>query len=277
MRRQGKTRAASADAEYSRLRLKRIQELFDGGYVSKDDYDQADAAAKKADAVLDSSEAAASTAKADLDRARSVLTYSGARPQRAAGQSVIVRSPVAGAVLKLHRESEGVVNVGEPLLDIGDPWNLEVKAEVLSAQAVRIGKGMHVLFERWGGQQVLEGRVRVVEPAGFTKVSSLGVEEQRVLVIMDFTSPVQVWQGLGDGYRLDAIFLIWEENNVLQVPESALFRKGEGWAVFTIENKRAKLQDVKVGHRSGIAAQIVSVFPKALRSSFIPTTLFTKA
>jgi hypothetical protein len=102
------------------------------------------------------------------------------------------------------------------------------------------------------------GRVRVVEPAGFTKVSSLGVEEQRVLVIIDFASPPEVWQGLGDAYRLDAIFVIWEANNVLQMPESALFRRGEGWAVFTIENKRAKLQEVKVGRRNGIAAEIIS-------------------
>jgi HlyD family secretion protein len=131
-----------------------------------------------------------------------------------------------------------------------------------SAQAVKIGKGMSVLFERWGGREVLEGRVRVVEPAGFTKVSSLGVEEQRVLVIIDFTSPGEVWQGLGDGYRLDATFLIWEGNNVLQVPEGCLFRKGDGWAVFTIENKRARLREVKVGRRSGIAAEIVSGLPE---------------
>jgi HlyD family secretion protein len=251
-----RARAASADAEYARRRLARIKELFNGGYVAKDDYDQADAAAKKADAVRDSSESAAGTARADLERARSVLRYSGARGD--GGSSVVVRSPVAGKVLKLHRQSEAVVNVGEPLLDVGDPRKLEVRSEVLSAQAVKIGKGMRVLFERWGGRQVLEGRVRVVEPAGFTKVSSLGVEEQRVLVIMDFTSPAEVWQGLGDAYRLDAIFVIWEGDNVLQIPESALFRKGEGWALFTIENKRAKLSEVRVGRRNGIAAEVVS-------------------
>jgi HlyD family secretion protein len=236
-----------------------VKELFDGGYVSRDDYDQADAAAKKADALRESSEAAVSAARADLERAGSVLEYSGARHRGGAGGSVVVRSPVAGAVLKLHRQSEGVVNVGEPLLDIGDPRNLEVRSVVLSAQAVKISKGMRVLFERWGGPQVLEGRVRVVEPAGFTKVSSLGVEEQRVLVIIDLTSPADVWRGLGDAYRLDAIFVIWEKSSVLQVPEkSALFRRSDGWAVFTLENKRAKLQEVRVGRRNGITAEIVS-------------------
>jgi HlyD family secretion protein len=253
-----RARAASADAEYAGQRLARIKELVDGGYVSKDDYDQAEASAKKADAVRDSSKAAVNAAKADLERAESVLRYSGAVQRGGAGETVVVRSPIDGTVLKLHRKSESVVNAGEPLLDLGNPGRLEVVAEVLSAQAVKIGQGMRVLFERWGAPHVLEGRVRVVEPSGFTKVSSLGVEEQRVLVIIDVTSPPPVWQNLGDGFRLDAAFVIWEEDNVLQVPESALFRKGDGWAVFTIENGKAKLRAVDVGRRSGIAAQVLS-------------------
>jgi HlyD family secretion protein len=248
--------AAAADAKYSHQRLNRAQELFSGGFVSRDDFEQADAAAKRADAVRDSANAAVNSAKADLDRAESVLRYSGARP-RGSAASVVVRSPVAGSVLKLHRQSEGVVSGGEPLLDVGDPGNLEIKSEVLSTQALKINSGMRVLFERWGGRQELEGRVRIVEPAGFTKVSSLGVEEQRVLIIMDFTSPPEVWQALGDGYRLDVVFLIWEGSSVLQVPESALFRKGEDWAVFTIENNRAKMRDVDIGRRNGIAAEIL--------------------
>ena len=256
-----RARAASADADYARQRLGRIKELFDGGFVSKDDHDQAEAAAKKADAVRDSSEAAVSTAKADLDRARSVLRYSGAAQKGAAGEAVMVRSPVDGTVLKLHLKSEGMVNAGQPLLDLGNPRRLEVVAEVLSAQAVKIEKNMRVLFERWGGQPVLEGRVRVVEPSGFTKVSSLGVEEQRVLVIVDFTSPPEVWQNLGDGYRLDATFVIWE-GTVLQVPESALFRKNDRWALFIIENKRAKMLTVDVGRRTGVAAQVLSGVPE---------------
>ncbi len=257
-----RARAAAADAEYSRRRLARVKELFEGGHVSKDDYDLAEASAKKADAVRDSSQAAVNSARADLDRAKSVLRYSGVAQRGGAGTNVIVRSPVDGTVLKLNRKSESVVNAGEPLLDIGDPRRLEVKSEVLSAQAVKIAKGMRVLFERWGGPSLLEGRVRVVEPAGFTKVSSLGVEEQRVLVIIDFTSPREVWQNLGDAYRLDATFVIWEGNNVLQVPGSALFRKGDGWAVFTIENKRAKLREVRVGRRSDLAAEIISGVPE---------------
>jgi HlyD family secretion protein len=257
-----RARAAAADSEYARQHLARTRNLFEGGYVSRDDYDQAEAAAKKADAVKDSSEAGVSAARAELDRAQSVLRYSGAVQKDGAGGTVVLRSPAAGSILKLHRKSEGAVNAGDPIMDIGNPRSLEVKAEVLSAQAVKVRKGMRVLFERWGGPSVLEGRVRVVEPAGFTKVSSLGVEEQRVLVIVDFTSPPDVWQGLGDGFRLDASFIIWEGKDVPQVPESALFRKGDGWAVFAIEDNRAKLREVKVGRRSGIAAEIIAGIPE---------------
>jgi HlyD family secretion protein len=258
---QERANAAAADAEYARLRHARIQELLQGGYVSRDDHDQAEASARKAEAERDSAQAAVASASADLERARSVLEYSGVA-DRSAGASVIVRAPVDGTVLALHRKSESVVNAGEPLLDIGDPGRLEIKSEVLSVQAVKISKGMKVLFERWGGPTLLEGRVRVVEPAGFTKVSSLGVEEQRVLVIIDFTSPPDVWKGLGDAYRLDATFVIWEGNNVLQVPGSALFRRGDGWAVFTIENSRARLREVTIGRRSDLAAEIVSGLPE---------------
>jgi len=150
------------------------------------------------------------------------------------------------------------VNSGEPLIDIGDPGKLEVKVELLSADAVKIKIGTPVFFERWGGDPALSGKVRVIEPAGFTKISSLGVEEQRVLVIADITSLPESWQRLGDGYRVDARFIIWEGKNVLQVPASALFRKGEGWAVFVVKNKRAHLRQVEIGHRTGLVAEIVS-------------------
>lgn len=251
-----KTRAAAADAEYSRERNARMRKLFTGGHISKDDLDQSESEAKKAEANLQSAEAAVTAAKADLERAESVLRYSAAE-HSGGGKTVAVAAPVSGKILKLHHESEGVVNSGDPLLDIGNPRSLEVKSEVLSADAVKIGKGTPVIFERWGGDRPLSGQVRIVEPAGFTKVSSLGVEEQRVLVIVDFTSPPEIWQGLGDGYRLDASFIIWEGKDVLQVPASALFHKGEGWALFIAENKRARMRSVEVGHRNGLVAEIV--------------------
>jgi len=253
-----RVRAAEADAEYSRRNLERIKKLFEGGYVAKDALEQAEAGAKRAEANLLSAEAAVKVARSELDRAKTLLRHSAAEETRIQGKIVTIQAPASGSILKIYRESEGVVQSGEALVDIGDPENLEVKVEVLSADAVRIKPGTSVLFERWGGNSTLSGKVRVVEPAGFTKISSLGVEEQRVLVIVDLTSSDQNEQGLGDGYRLEASFIIWEGKDVLQVPASALFRKQEGWAVFVVKNNKALKHEVKVGQRTGLAAEILS-------------------
>jgi HlyD family secretion protein len=171
---------------------------------------------------------------------------------------VPVRSPIDGRVLAVRRECEGPVSLGEVLLEVGDPSRLEVEVDLLSADAVRVQPGTPVLFERWGGEEPLEGVVRTVEPVGFTKISALGVEEQRVLVIADFTSPPERWQRLGDGYRVEARFVLWHEDDVLQVPASSLFRDGDGWALFTVQDDRARLRRVGVGQRTGIRAQILA-------------------
>jgi HlyD family secretion protein len=144
------------------------------------------------------------------------------------------------------------------LVEVGSPRTLEVAVEALSSDAVRLSAGTRVLFERWGGDYPLEGIVRTVEPFGFTKISALGVEEQRVLVIVDFTSPREQWERLGDGYRVEAVFILWEGEQVLQFPSSALFRYGDGWAVFAIMEGKAARRGVEVGHRSGLTAEIVS-------------------
>jgi HlyD family secretion protein len=133
-----------------------------------------------------------------------------------------------------------------------------VVVEALSADAVRMSPGTKVRFERWGGEQDLEGVVRVIEPVGFTKVSALGVEEQRVLVITDITSPPDQWQRLGDGYRVEARFVLWEQADVLQIPASSLFRFGDGWAVFVMQDDIAVRKVVEIGHRNGLDAQILS-------------------
>ena len=252
-----RVRAAAADAEYSRRNLERIKKLFEGGYVAKDALEQAEAGAKRAEANLLSAEAAVKVARSELDRAQTVLRHSAAEETRIQGKIVTIQAPVSGSVLKIYRESEGVVQAGEPLTDIGDPKNLEIKVEVLSADAVRIKPGTSVLFERWGGDSTLSGKVRVVEPSGFTKISSLGVEEQRVFVIVDITSFPQHGPSLGDGYRLEASFIIWEGKDVLQIPASALFRKQDGWAVFVVKNRRALKREVKVGQRTGLVAEIL--------------------
>ena len=167
-------------------------------------------------------------------------------------------SPVTGRILSLIRESEGVVNAGQPLIEVGDPGLLEVEVEVLSADAVKITPGTEVRFERWGGEGALDGVVRIVEPVGFTKISALGVEEQRVSIVADIVSPAEQWQRLGDQYRVDAVFIVWRGDNVLHVPSSALFRNGQGWAAFVVEDGVARMREVEVGQRSGLRAEIRS-------------------
>jgi len=250
--------AAESAAEYAKKNFERQKKLFGMGYIARDTIEQADADAKRTEASLLSAEAAVKVARSDLERAQSLLGHSAAEGAADRERIVAVRAPAAGRLLKLHHESEGVVNSGDPIIDTGDPEKIEVKVEVLSADAVRIKTGTPVLFERWGGAEPLSGAVRIVEPAAFTKVSSLGVEEQRVLVIADITSLPETWKRLGDAYRVEASFIIWEGRDVLQVPASALFRKGEGWAVFIYENRRARLREVIVGHRNGLVAEIVS-------------------
>jgi HlyD family secretion protein len=167
-------------------------------------------------------------------------------------------------VLRRLRESEAVVPAGEPLLEVGDPALLEIVADYLSSDAVAIEPGQRALIEQWGGDRPLEARVRRIEPSGFLKISALGVEEQRVNVILDLTEPREVWRRLGDGFRVETRVVIWEADEVLRVPASALFRhgsQGEGWAVFTVaapEGGTVTLTPVEIGHRSGLQAEVLA-------------------
>jgi HlyD family secretion protein len=196
-------------------------------------------------------------ARHDLEAAETALRFAAGTENSEAGDCVPVHSPVTGRVLKVMHEWEGPVTTGEALMEVGDPQRLEVAVDVLSADAVKIRPGMQVRFERWGGDEPLQGVVRTVEPMGFTKVSALGVEEQRVWIIVDFTSPAALWQRLGDGYRVDAHFVLWHGDDVLQVPASSLFRYENGWALFVARNGRAQRRRVEVGQRNALAAQIL--------------------
>jgi HlyD family secretion protein len=169
---------------------------------------------------------------------------------------VEVRAPISGTVLKRFRESEGIVPVGEPLVEIGEPGRMEIVADLLSTDAVRISEGAEVLIEQWGGGQTLRGRVRRIEPSGFMKVSALGVEEQRVNVIIDFVDPAETAR-LGDGYRVEVRVVLWREDDVLKVPVGSLFRQGDAWAVFVVEDGLARRQTVALGQRNENDGQIL--------------------
>jgi len=171
------------------------------------------------------------------------------------GHKVIsLHSPVAGRVLRVVEKSERVVLAGSPVIVIGDPGQIEIVTDVLTTDAVNIKPGAPAFLEGWGGDHPLRARVRLVEPAGFTKISALGVEEKRVNVIADFVDPPE---GLGDGYRVETRIVIWEAADVLKIPGSATFRGRDGWSVFVIDNGRARRRVVQIGHRNQIEAEVL--------------------
>ncbi|HDH05038.1 MAG TPA: efflux RND transporter periplasmic adaptor subunit [Nitrospirae bacterium] len=250
--------AAKASAGFAKKELDRLRQLSGDDLVTQEKLDEAETVIRRAEAAFRLSEFAVEVARHKKAAALTTLKYSAAGEPGEYAERVIIKAPVSGRVLRINHKSEGVVSMGQPLMEVGDPRALEVEADVLSADAVRIKPGTPVLFERWGGDELLKGRVRVVEPAGFTKISALGVEEQRVLVISDFVSPPEKWAELGDGYRVEASFILWEDDNVLQIPASALFRYEDGRAVFVFSNKRARMRKVRIGYRNGLSAQILS-------------------
>ena len=172
-------------------------------------------------------------------------------------ESMEIPSPVEGRVLRVVQESEGVVQAGGPLIELGDPAALEIAVDVLTADAVNVVPGAHVSLERWGGDKALEGHVQRVEPSAFTKVSALGVEEQRVNVVIDIDSERDQWEALGDGYRVEARIRVWREEETIKIPSSALFRHEEGWSVYRVQGETAALTPVEVGRRNGFEAQIL--------------------
>ncbi len=174
----------------------------------------------------------------------------------AAPDRLEIRSPVAGRVLRVVQESETVVALGTPLLEIADPADLEVVVDVLTTDAVQIKPGMPVRIERYGAGAQLDGRVRLVEPSAFTKISALGVEEQRVYVLIDLVSPADQWKSLGDGYRVETRTIVFEEDNAVKAPGGALFREGEQWVVFVLDGGKARKRVVEVKRRNGVEAMI---------------------
>lgn len=258
-------RAAQAEAAYWAQQLQREVPLTKSGDIPQERLARTRSEAARTEAARRAAENSVATARAEIEQARAEVEAARtallepAVNQRGSSRDLVtVRWPVSGRILNVVKESEGVVQSGEPLIELGNTRALEVEVEVLSVDAVKMGPGTAVEFMRWGGEKPLEGRVRVVEPSGFTKISALGVEEQRVRVIADITSPEQEWKRLGHGYRVEAVFILWRGEQVLQVPGSALFRTGEQWNVFVIEGEVARRRAVQLGHRSGLAAEIVS-------------------
>jgi HlyD family secretion protein len=244
------TREALEQAERSTAR---IREVADAGGMSVDAAERAELQLAAARREHQAAQSRARAAAAELAAARTALL--GVDPARSTGRAVaVVRSPAAGRVLRVHHQDERVVAAGTPLVEVGDAAGLEVVVDVLSTEAVRIPPGATMRLVEWGGEGSLEASVRLVEPAGFTKISTLGVEEQRVNVIGDLPNPPAA---LGDGYRVEARIVTWEAADVLKVPNSALFRTGAEWGVFVAEDGRAHLRPVRIGRRGAAEAEVV--------------------
>jgi HlyD family secretion protein len=248
---------ARAAHELAQLDLTRTVTLADQRAVARQELDRAREVARAAAEDLKAAEYARQIAGFELEQARAALARSapGGPPADCAGEWWIV-SPIDGYVLRVWNEDAGFVPPGTRLIELGDPTDLEVEIDVLSSDAVRIRPGARVLFEHWGGDAPLEGRVRVVEPAGFLKISALGVEEQRVNVIADFTTPPAQRRALGDAYRVEARIVVWEADDVLKVPVGALFRSRGAWAVFALRGGRARLTPVEIGPGNGRETEI---------------------
>ena len=247
-----------ASLDYYRSELRRIEKLKVGETISAKALDEARF-------KVETNEAALGSAKAQLEVRRNERASIAARlanpsdtnPQDDSSCCIQLRSPVTGRVLKVIQESENVVQPGTPLIDIGDPRDIEVVAELLSTDAVQIKVGSPVRIDGWGGPPI-QGRVARIDPAGFLKVSALGIEEQRVRTRIDFVDPPEVWSTLGHDYRVIVHVMIWQGDNVLTVPVGALFRVGEDWAVFAVRDGRARTTVVKIDHQNGRMAEVIS-------------------
>lgn len=243
---------ARVELEEARRELARAQELAREKVVSPKELESRQFAAEARGKAVTAAEFELDVTVHVLEMARAALSQ--VREEPGSGvEPWEIRSPVQGRILRVLNESEGVVAAGTPLLELGDPDDLEVVVDLLTSDAVRAAPGARVTIDGWGGVP-LDGRVRLVEPGAFTKVSALGVEEQRVNVLIDIVSPPEQWRALGDGYRVDARIVLLEREDVLLVPASALFRDVERWAVYRVEDGRARKRLVDIGPRSERAA-----------------------
>lgn len=263
---------ARAASDQAQRELTRTRELAANELTTTRELESRAAEVRTSEEAVNAAVFAVRAAVSELEGARARLAPA---PSDSLGRVVTVTAPVDGVVLKRVRESESVVPAGDPLLEIGDPGRLEIVADLLSTDAVRVKPGARAMIEQWGGDRTLDARVRRIEPSGFTKISALGVEEQRVNVILDFVDPSKAWAALGDGYRVEVRIVIWEGESVLRLPTSALFRVGDRWAAYVIESDRARRALIEVGHQTGQHAEVLSGLAEGARVILHPVDTLT--
>ena len=242
-----------SDHAQSARDLNRARQLAKDRIIAQQEIEQAESKHTSTAKELEAAKFRVQAAAADVEREKAGLVSLEAQ-QSQAGKTVAIRPPAQCRILRILEKSERVVPFGTPIVVLSNPNKIEIVVDLLSTDAVKVKPGAPVIIENWGGATPLRARVRTVEPYGFTKVSALGIEEQRANVIADFVdSP----KGLGDGYRVDARVVIWESTGVLKVPASALFRLGKDWNAFVVEEGRARLRPVEAGHRNASEVEIL--------------------
>jgi HlyD family secretion protein len=245
---------AQATAKMFTADLERLKQLFVKKVLSSQEFDAAQMRAATTAQDERAAEFALQVAEFELQQARALLV----RGQPGGGaEPLVIASPVSGRILRVFQESARVVPSGFPLMEVGDPTDLEVRIEVLSRDGVAVKPGARVILEQWGGPTPLAARVRLVEPSAFTKISALGVEEQRVYVVADFTDPIERRPTLGDNYRVEARIVTWENTDALRAPAGALFQRNGSWQAFVLSGSRARRTPAQVGHGNGIATEVL--------------------
>ena len=238
--------------------LARAESLYAKGNTTAESYDTARLNYRLADHDLRAAEFNQTIAEFERDQAQAAFVRYSERPE---SQEPLfrheIRAPISGRVFRVFEENASPVATGDRLIELGDPHDLEVEIDVLSTDAVRIKPGAKVWLNHWGGDVPLEARVRLIEPSAFTKISALGIEEQRVWIIADILATAEQRSTLGDGFRVEASIVTWETADTLKIPAGALFRLGNAWAVFTVVNFRAELREVQVGKTNGTETEIL--------------------
>jgi HlyD family secretion protein len=246
---------ADAAARMFTADLARAKTLREQRVISPQEYDVMQMRAETSGQEQRAAEFSFKVAEFELQQARALLSRG--QPGGGGAEPLVITSPVGGRILRVIQESARVVSAGFPLLEVGDSTDLELRIEVLSRDGVAIQPGARVLLEQWGGAEPLAARVRLVEPSAFTKISALGVEEQRVYVIADFVDPLEKRPTLGDGYRVEASIVVWENPATLQAPAGALFQRSGEWRTFVIEGGRASSRQVKIGRGNGVRSEVL--------------------
>jgi HlyD family secretion protein len=256
----GQARALTARAgvakELAEQELLRTKRLADNGSLPRQALEQADFGARMRSEELSSAEFASKVASEEVRVARIALGRD--VPSSSRSRHVDVLAPVSGRVLRVHQKSAGVVQAGAPLVEVGDPRALEVVVDLLTTDAVQVQPGTPVVIQGWGGNQALSGKVRRIEPSAFTRPSALGIDEQRVNVVVALVDAPERWSALGDGYRVEARLVLWRAEHVLQVSQGAIFRHGDGWAVFRVRASVAELVPIRIGHRGETKVEVLA-------------------